>query len=88
MFEAVGSYAAGTMTEEDVYDFDFGACRPRFLLRYVHRKQHELPDRVLGMGLKGNGTIPAVYSGTSAPAKSRYAGYGAVKTGISVQETS
>ena len=34
----------------------------RFLLRHVYGQQHELPDRGAGHGLKGNGTIPAVYS--------------------------
>ena len=63
MFEAVGSYAAGTMTEEDVYDFECnagttcGSCSGM----YTANSMNCLTE-VLGMGLKGNGTIPAVYS--------------------------
>ena len=34
----------------------------RFMLRHVYGKLHELSDRSTGMGLRGNGTIPAVYS--------------------------
>lgn len=34
----------------------------RFLLRYVYGQQHELSDGSARHGLKGNGTIPAVYS--------------------------
>ena len=63
MFEAVGSYAAGTMTEEDVYDFECiawpscGSCSGLFTAYSMN-----CLTEVLGMGLKGNGTIPAVYS--------------------------
>ena len=63
MFEAVGSYAAGTMTEEDVYDFECNAC-PTYGScsgMYTANSMNCLTE-VLGMGLKGNGTIPAVYS--------------------------
>ena len=42
---------------------------------------------VLGMGLQGNGTIPAVYSERITSCKTcRYAGYGNVSRRISVQE--
>ena len=42
---------------------------------------------VLGMGLQGNGTIPAVYSGeASAGQKSRHAGYGASEENIRPRE--
>ena len=63
MFEAVGSYAAGTMTEEDVYDFECNACPTcgSFSGMYTANSMNCLTE-VLGMGLKGNGTIPAVYS--------------------------
>ena len=63
MFEAVGSYAAGTMTEEDVYDFECNACPTCGSCSgmYTANSMHCLTE-VLGMGLKGNGTIPAVYS--------------------------
>ena len=63
MFEAVGSYAAGTMTEEDVYDFECNACPTcgSCAGMYTANSMNCLTE-VLGMGLKGNGTIPAVYS--------------------------
>ena len=63
MFEAVGSYAAGTMTEEDVYDFECNACPTCGSCSgmYTANSMNFLTE-VLGMGLKGNGTIPAVYS--------------------------
>ena len=63
MFEAVGSYAAGTMTEEQVDEFvnkawpTCGSCSGM----YTANSMNGLTE-VLGMGLQGNGTIPAVYS--------------------------
>ncbi len=63
MFEAVGSYAAGTMTEEDVKEFEnkvcptCGSCSGM----YTANSMNCLTE-ALGMGLQGNGTIPAVYS--------------------------
>ena len=63
MFEAVGSYAAGTMTEEDVCEFEnkvcptCGSCSGM----YTANSMNCLTE-ALGMGLRGNGTIPAVYS--------------------------
>ena len=63
MFEAVGSYAAGTMTEEDVCEFEnkvcptCGSCSGM----YTANSMNCLTE-ALGMGLPGNGTIPAVYS--------------------------
>jgi len=63
MFEAVGSYAAGTMTEEDVLEFEqktcptCGSCSGM----YTANSMNCLTE-ALGMGLAGNGTIPAVYS--------------------------
>jgi len=63
MFEAVGSYAAGTMTEDDVREFEekvcptCGSCSGM----YTANSMNCLTE-VLGMGLRGNGTIPAVYS--------------------------
>ena len=63
MFEAVGSYAAGTMTEDDVKEFEnkvcptCGSCSGM----YAANSMNCLTE-VLGMGLQGNGTIPAVYS--------------------------
>ena len=63
MFEAVGSYAAGTMTEEDVLEFEEKACPTCGSCSgmYTANSMNCLTE-VLGMGLKGNGTIPAVYS--------------------------
>jgi len=63
MFEAVGAHAAGTMSEEDVTEFEnkvcptCGSCSGM----YTANSMNCLTE-VLGMGLKGNGTIPAVYS--------------------------
>ena len=63
MFEAVGAYSAGTMTEEDVCEFEnkvcptCGSCSGM----YTANSMNCLTE-VLGMGLPGNGTIPAVYS--------------------------
>ena len=63
MFEAVGSYAAGTMTEDDVLNFEKNACPTCGSCSgmYTANSMNCLTE-VLGMGLKGNGTIPAVYS--------------------------
>ena len=63
MFEAVGSYAAGTMTEEDVKEFECKVCPTCGSCSgmYTANSMNCLTE-VLGMGLKGNGTIPAVYS--------------------------
>ena len=74
MFEAVGSYAAGTMTEEDVDNFvenvcpTCGSCSGM----YTANSMNCLTE-ALGMGLRGNGTIPAVYSARLRLAKQ--AGY-------------
>src|SRR5574344_2147982 len=63
MFEAVGSYSAGTMTEEDVCEFEAkicptcGSCSGMYKTNSMNCLTEEL-----GMGLRGNGTIPAVYS--------------------------
>ncbi len=63
MFEAVGSYAAGLMTEEDVKEFECKVCPTCGSCSgmYTANSMNCLTE-VLGMGLKGNGTIPAVYS--------------------------
>jgi dihydroxy-acid dehydratase len=63
MFEAVGSYAAGKMTEEDVRDFEEHACPTCGSCSgmYTANSMNCLTE-ALGMGLRGNGTIPAVYS--------------------------
>ena len=63
MFEAVGSYAAGIMSLEDVEEFEAKACPTCGSCSgmYTANSMNCLTE-VLGMGLKGNGTIPAVYS--------------------------
>ena len=63
MFEAVGAYAAGTMTEEDVCEFEEKACPTCGSCSgmYTANSMNCLTE-ALGMGLQGNGTIPAVYS--------------------------
>lgn len=63
MFEAVGAYAAGKMSEEDVTEFEnkvcptCGSCSGM----YTANSMNCLTEGI-GMGLGGNGTIPAVYS--------------------------
>jgi len=63
MFEAVGAYSAGNMTAEEVEEFEnkvcptCGSCSGM----YTANSMNCLTE-VLGMGLQGNGTIPAVYS--------------------------
>ncbi len=63
MFEAVGAYSAGKMTEEDVTEFENFACPTCGSCSgmYTANSMNCLTE-VLGMGLPGNGTIPAVYS--------------------------
>ena len=63
MFEAVGEYSAGKLTADDVCEFEekvcptCGSCSGM----YTANSMNCLTE-VLGMGLRGNGTIPAVYS--------------------------
>ena len=63
MFEAVGSVAAGTMTQEELCEFEekvcptCGSCSGM----YTANSMNCLTEAI-GMGLRGNGTIPAVYS--------------------------
>ena len=80
MFEAVGSYAAGTMTEEEVREYEekvcptCGSCSGM----YTANSMNCLTE-ALGMGLRGNGTIPAVYSERIKLSKTcRYGSYGYV----------
>ena len=63
MFEAVGSFAAGKMTEEDVQEFERNVCPTCGSCSgmYTANSMNCLTE-ALGMGLRGNGTIPAVYS--------------------------
>ena len=63
MFEAQGKYSAGNMTAEEVEDYarrvcpTCGSCSGM----YTANSMNCLTE-ALGMGLRGNGTIPAVYS--------------------------
>jgi len=63
MFEAVGAHSAGNMTEEEVENYvnnvcpTCGSCSGM----YTANSMNCLTEAI-GMGLRGNGTIPAVYS--------------------------
>jgi dihydroxy-acid dehydratase len=63
LFEAVGAYSAGTMSEEEVEEYENKACATCGSCSgmYTANSMNCLTE-VIGMGLKGNGTIPAVYS--------------------------
>ncbi|MBQ8638262.1 MAG: dihydroxy-acid dehydratase [Lachnospiraceae bacterium] len=63
MFEAVGGYAAGKLTEEEVYEYECKTCPTCGSCSgmYTANSMNCLTE-ALGMGLQGNGTIPAVYS--------------------------
>lgn len=63
MFEAVGAHAAGKMTAEDVDDYVCNACPTCGSCSgmYTANSMNCLTEAI-GMGLRGNGTIPAVYS--------------------------
>lgn len=63
VFEAVGAYKAGTMTEEEVYACEdsacptCGSCSGMFTANSMN-----CLTEVIGMGLPGNGTVPAVFA--------------------------
>ncbi len=63
VFEAVGSFKAGTITEEEVCEYEdhacpgCGSCSGMFTANSMN-----CLTEVLGLGLPGNGTIPAVYA--------------------------
>ena len=63
MFEAVGAYSAGRITEEEFEEYEnktcptCGSCSGM----YTANSMNCLTEAI-GMGLRGNGTIPAVYS--------------------------
>ena len=63
MFEAVGAYKAGTIGDDKLEEFENKACPTCGSCSgmYTANSMNCLTE-VLGMGLKGNGTIPAVYS--------------------------
>jgi dihydroxy-acid dehydratase len=70
VFEAVGAFKAGKMTEAEVYDYEdnacpgCGSCSGMFTANSMN-----CLTEALGMGLPGNGTIPAVYAGRIRLAK-------------------
>ncbi len=78
MFEAVGSVSAGTMTEEKLCEFEEKACPTCGSCSgmYTANSMNCLTEAI-GMGLPGNGTIPAVYSARIRLAKQ--AGYAVMK---------
>ena len=63
MFEAVGSYYAGSMNEEELNEWTENACPTCGSCSgmYTANSMNCLTES-LGMALRGNGTIPAVYS--------------------------
>ena len=77
VFEAVGSYKAGTMTEAEVCDYEdnacpgCGSCSGMFTANSMN-----CLTEVLGIGLPGNGTIPAPYAERIRLAKKPNEGHG------------
>ena len=63
MFEAVGAYSAGKCSEEKLTEYECKSCPTCGSCSgmYTANSMNCLTE-VLGMGLRGNGTIPAVYS--------------------------
>ncbi len=63
MFEAVGSYSAGKLSEERLVEYECKACPTCGSCSgmYTANSMNCLTE-ALGMGLRGNGTVPAVYS--------------------------
>ena len=63
MFEAVGAYAAGKISEDDLEEFECKTCPTCGSCSgmYTANSMNCLTEAI-GMGLRGNGTIPAVYS--------------------------
>ncbi len=63
MFEAVGAYSAGKITVEELDEYENNACPTCGSCSgmYTANSMNCLTEAI-GMGLKGNGTIPAVYS--------------------------
>ncbi len=63
MFEAVGSYNAGKLSDEQLKEFECKTCPTCGSCSgmYTANSMNCLTE-ALGMGLRGNGTIPAVYS--------------------------
>ena len=63
MFEAVGAYSAGKLSDEKLLEYECKTCPTCGSCSgmYTANSMNCLTE-ALGMGLKGNGTIPAVYS--------------------------
>ncbi|MGN1117590.1 MAG: dihydroxy-acid dehydratase [Acutalibacteraceae bacterium] len=78
MFEAVGAYNAGKITDEKLLEYECKTCPTCGSCSgmYTANSMNCLTE-ALGMGLKGNGTIPAVYSARIELAK---------KAGMAVME--
>jgi dihydroxy-acid dehydratase len=70
VFEGVGAVSAGMMTEEELYDMEEDACRScgSCAGMFTANSMNCLTE-ALGMGLPGNGTIPAVYAERTRLAK-------------------
>jgi dihydroxy-acid dehydratase len=70
VFEGVGAVSAGMMTEEELYDIEEDACRScgSCAGMFTANSMNCLTE-ALGMGLPGNGTIPAVYAERTRLAK-------------------
>lgn len=63
MFEAVGAYQAGKISEEELKEYELNTCPTCGSCSGMYTaNSHNCLTEVLGMGLAGNGTIPAVYS--------------------------
>ena len=78
MFEAVGAYNAGKIDDEKLYEYECKTCPTCGSCSgmYTANSMNCLTE-ALGMGLRGNGTIPAVYSARIELAK---------KAGMAVME--
>ena len=63
MFEAVGAHAAGNITDEKLHEYECKTCPTCGSCSgmYTANSMNCLTEAI-GMGLRGNGTIPAVYS--------------------------
>ncbi len=63
MFEAVGKYKAGKIDETKLKEYELNTCPSCGSCSGMYTaNSHNCLTEVLGMGLAGNGTIPAVYS--------------------------
>lgn len=63
MFEAVGAYQAGKISKQELKEYELNTCPTCGSCSGMYTaNSHNCLTEVLGMGLAGNGTIPAVYS--------------------------